>query len=81
MRRCQNLGVAKIGLTPTPQSWHTGGFGDKKYVNATRNNAMDKARVFQNPGIARIGLTPTPQSWHTGGFRDKKCVNATRNSQ
>ena len=21
---------------PTPQSWHTGGFGDKKSVNVTR---------------------------------------------
>ena len=33
MRRCQNSGIARIGLTPTPQSWHTGGFRDKKCVN------------------------------------------------
>ena len=30
-RRLENLGIAKIGLTPPPlpQSWHSGGFDDK----------------------------------------------------
>ena len=40
----ENPGIAKIGLTPprggppAPQSWHSGGFHDKKRVNATRDN-------------------------------------------
>ena len=39
-RRRQNLGISKVGLTPppTPQFWHTGGFDDKKCINATRDN-------------------------------------------
>ena len=28
-RSSENPGIAKIGLTPLPQSWHSGGFDDK----------------------------------------------------
>ena len=39
-RRRQNLGIAKIGLTPpsAPQFWQTGGFDDKKCVNKTHDS-------------------------------------------
>ena len=33
------LALPKLALTPpAPRFWHTGGFDDKKCVNATRNN-------------------------------------------
>ena len=41
-RRFLNLYIAKIGYHP--QFWHTGGFGDKKCVNATVN----KKRIDQH---------------------------------
>ena len=51
VRRCQNPGIARIGLTPrpAPQSWHTGEFGDKKCVNATRNSFLRKFSLRGHP--------------------------------
>ena len=71
-RRLENLGIAKIGLTPPPLTpilalWW---ISRQKRVNATRDILTQKVRKWQflgecsciveNLGIAKIGLTPPP---------------------
>ena len=63
-KSCQSSGIAKIGLSPSPlwtQSWHTGGFDNKKCVNAT----LDWIKL---DGIGWYWLVLNGTGWHSMVF-------------
>ena len=80
-RSYQNPGINNIGLNPLPsllQSWHTGGFDNKKCISVTCDNWQQCAKRKHHwnlyavyLGISQIAIAPLPSLhsyWKWGTF-------------
>ena len=80
-RSYQNPGINNIGLNPLPsllQSWHTGGFDNKKCISVTCDNWQQCAKRKHHwnlyavyLGISQIAIAPLPSLhsyWNSGAL-------------